>query len=149
MAVKKTPGSALVRLSPFRGFVSSRPRDEVGVDQFTGPSLDWLLARGRIRRRSGSTIFGDTLSAGAEVTGILESAIGFLARRMVSAKFPSLSDGYPAPLMLYTEETTKKAAMLAWRSTNGTDSWRTVGREFSATHYPASGVVNHRVVPLV
>lgn len=152
MAVtERVPGSERIPLSPFRGFVDAVPRDEVGIDQFTGPSSDWLVSRGRIRRRPGSSIFGDTLTAGHETDGILETAIGFLCRRMVSAKLPSLSDGYPTPLMLFTEETTEQAATLAFRNTNGTDAWRTVGQDFGSTHYPttASSVVYHRVVPMV
>lgn len=146
-----TPGRRALPLWPFRGFRDSAPRDEVGLDELTGASTDWLVVRGRMRRRPGSTIFGDTLSAGVEVAGVLESAIGFLARRMLSCALASMVDLFPSPLILYTEETTAKAGTLAFRSTNGTDAWRTVGKEFSSTHYPTSAgtVANHRVMPQV
>lgn len=147
---ERSPGTDRIPLSPFKGFVDSVPRDRVGIDHFTGPSLDWLMARGnRIRRRPGSAIFGDTLTAGHETNGILETAIGFKARAMYSAALPMLADGYPTPLILYTEEATEKAGTLAFRNTNGTDDWRMVGDDFGATRYPDSGQVYHRVVPML
>ena len=108
------------------------------LDELTGPSLDWIVtSRGRMRRRAGSTIFGDTLTAGHETAGILETAIGFLARRMYAALLASMLDLFPAPLVLYTEEATKGAGTVAWRSTNGTDEWRVLGDGFDGTSYPA------------
>lgn len=138
-----------IPLLPPRGYISSRPRQEVPIDAMTGPSLDWLVGHRRLRRRSGSQVFGDTLTAaGAEVAGVLESKWGARARRIISATLRSAADGFPAPLMLYANETSKRAT-LAFRSTNGTDSWRTFGKEFSSTHYPDAGVPTHRVVPMV
>lgn len=139
---------ARLSLWPLLGFKNSVPRQDIPITALTGPSRDWLVARKRYRRRAGRAIYGDTLAAGVEVSGILESKWGALARRVIAATLASQADDYPCPLLLYTEETNKYAT-LAWRSRNGTDSWRTIGKEFSATHYPSTGVPQHRVFPLV
>jgi hypothetical protein len=146
------PGATRLPLLPSRGFVNSVPRDEVPIDCLTGPSKNWLVTKGRLRRRAGSTIYGDTLSSGSEVTGVLESKTGMLARRMLSVTLQSLADGYPSPLTLYTYEASKEAT-LAFRNTNGTDDWCVPAQEYSATYYPCDTTIGtvpaHRVVPMV
>lgn len=137
-----------VSLWPLKGFMNSRPRAEVPITALTDESVNWLVGRQRYRRRAGRTIFGDTITSGHETNGILESKWGATARRMDSVTLASQADGYPTPAILYTYEP-NKFATLAWRSTNGTDSWRTIGKEFSATHYPDTGVPQHRVFPLI
>lgn len=119
------------------------------LNELTGPSTDWLVtSRGRMRRRAGSTIYGDTLTAGVETAGILETAIGFLARRMLAALLASMTDLFPTPLLLFTEEATKGAGTIAYYSTNDS-AWHVLGDGFDGTSYPASGRVAHRVVPMV
>lgn len=88
---------------------------------------------------------------GPEVTGILPAKWGALCRRLIAAKLRSLSDGYRTLVGLVTEEATAKAGQLFFRNTNGTDSWRTVGAEWSTTHYPAAPTAqpNLSVVPFV
>ena len=115
----------------------------------TGDSRNWLVVRGRLRRRAGSNILGDTISDGHEVTGILETSIGFLARRFYAALLASMVDLFPTTLLLFTEEATTGAATICYRSTNGADSWRVIGDGFDGTSYPDSGVPTHRVVPMV
>lgn len=145
---KPTPGQTRVRLSPFMGFRDSAPRDRVRLDEMTGASRNWLVTAGRLRRRPGSTIFGDTLTAGHETAGILETAIGFLARRLYGALLASMLDLFPCAVVLFTEEATSGAGTIAYYSTN-TDAWRVLGDGFDGTTYPASGVIAHRVVPMV
>ena len=145
--VSHAPGKPIA-LSPWRGFKDSVPRTEVGLDQLSGPSADWLIVRGRLVRRPGS----ETLRIGT-----LESKWGALARRVIAATLDSVTDGYPSPLTLYTNEGTLSAA-LGWRSTNGAtwtvgvlsgETWKVLGSEFSSHHYPATGVPNWRVVPMI
>jgi len=145
---KATPGEAKVRLSPFRGFRDSAPRDRVRLDEMTGASRNWLVAAGRLLRRAGSAIFGDTLTAGHETAGVLETAIGFLARRIYGALLASMLDLFPTQVVLFTEEATTGAGTIAYYSTN-TDAWRVIGDGFDGTSYPDSGVIAHRVVPMV
>lgn len=144
-----TPGKSGLPLWPFGGFRNADARDEVSLREMTGDSRDWLVVRGRLRRRPGSTIYGDTLSGGVEVAGILETAIGFLARRMYAALLASMLDLFPTVLVLFTEEATTGAGTIAYYSTNGSDAWRVLGDGFDGTTYPASGVIAHRVVPMV
>ena len=132
-----------LNLWPLLGFMNAVPRQDVPVNALTGPSRDWLVGRKRYRRRAGSTNFGASLTG-----GVLESKWGALARRMAAVALVSLADLFPAPLILFVLESSKSAT-LAWRSTNGTDSWRMVGQEFSSTHYPDTGVPNHRVFPMI
>jgi len=130
-------------LLPSLGFINSRPRQDVPINALTGPSRDWLVGEERYKRRKGSVNFGSSLTA-----GILESKWGALARRMLSATLASMVDLFPTPLTLFVNEVTKSAT-LSFRSTNGADSWRTVGMDFSATTYPDTGVPTHRVVPMI
>lgn len=134
-------------LWPLGGFVNSIPRLDVPLSCLTGNSTDWLVGRKRLRRRAGSSIYGDTLSGGAEVSGILEEKWSAKCRRLVSAALGSLSDGFPTVLGLWVNEATK-AATLAFRNTND-DSWQTVGGDYSSTHYPAASVPHFRAMPMV
>jgi len=145
------PREIVIPLVPTRGYVCTAPRTDVPPNALTGPSSDWLVSNRRLRRRPGSAIFGDTLSAGVEVTGILPAKWAALCRRIVAASLKSLSDGYRTLLALFTEEATLHAGQLAFRNTNGTPSWRTVGAEWSATHYPSAPTAqpNLSVVPFV
>lgn len=141
---------AKVQLSLFPplGFMDSMPRQDVPLNAITGPSSDWLISHKRWRRRRGTKV---------RKSGMLESSWSALARRVIAATLPSLEDGFPSPLTLFTNETTKSAT-LCFRSTNGAtwtagalsgETYRTVGQEFSATHYPDAALVHHRVLPLV
>lgn len=136
-----------IALMPSLGYVSSAQRQEVGGNRLVSGSFDWLLRRGCLVRRKGSAIFGDTLTDGHETTGILPTDWDALARRMYSLRLPSMTDGYPTQMLLFCNESYGNAQP-AWRSRND-DSWHTLGAEFSATHYPATGVPNFRVVPLL
>lgn len=145
-------GLPLLKFWPFQGFKNSCPRTEVSPQEMTGPSLDWLVTSLRkLRRRAGSAIFGDTWSSGAEVAGILESKWSAKCRRLIAARLDSLTDNYPTVLGLVTEEATLGAAQLFFRNTNGTDSWRVVGQEWSTTHYPAAPTAQPElsVIPFV
>ena len=124
---------------PVKGFMDSMPRQDVPLDAMTGPSLDWLVSKGKLKRRGGI----DPI-----IVGVLEGSNSQRARRMVAAHLPSISDQFPTPLMLFVNESAN-AATLAWRSTNGTDTWRQVGMEFDATTYPDTGVPQHRVINLL
>jgi len=129
-----------VSLWPLLGYVCSIPRQLVPFAAFTGNSLNWLVGNQRLLRRSGVTTIKN---------GLLESKWGALARRIYAATLGSVTDGYPAPLVLFVNQTIK-AATICFRSTNTTPAeWRTPAQEFSAHHYPATGVPNHRVLPLV
>lgn len=86
MINERIPGVDLVDLSPFGGFVDSVPPEAVPLKMATGPSKDWLVVDGRLVRRAGSEIVGDTLVGGNEVTGVLESKWGAKARRMIVAR---------------------------------------------------------------
>lgn len=148
MAVKRIPGATGQPILPTGGFRDSKPRSMVSLSEMTAASKDWLVTKWGLLRRAGSAIFGDTLAAGVEVTGILESKWSAKARRLYSATLASMVDGYPSVMGLFTAESTKRAT-LAFRSTNGTDSWRTVGKEWSTTHYPDASVPTFRCVPLL
>ena len=86
MPQAKAPGAERVPLWPSKGFRDSCPKWEAGLDELTGDSHDWLVANGRLLRRGGSAIVGDTLVAGKEVSGTLESKWGARARRMVAVQ---------------------------------------------------------------
>jgi hypothetical protein len=141
----RIPGMESVDLSPFNGFVDSVPPEEVPISMATGPSHDWLVVDGRLVRRGGSEIFGDTLAAGIEAAGVLESKWSARARRIIAARLRSSVTANPCPVVLYTNESEHRAT-LGFRA-NG--AWRTVGKDFSASSYPATGVPTHRVVPMV
>jgi hypothetical protein len=124
------------------GFINSVRRQDVPLNAMTGPSLDWLVGRRKLKRRKGSVLVKD---------GTLETKWGALARRIIAAALGTVADGYRAPLILYRNDAIK-AGTLCWRSTNVSPAeWRTVGQEFSAHHYPSTstGVPNHRVLPRV
>jgi len=137
-----------VPILPTGGFRDSKPRSSISLEEMTGASKDWLVTKWGLIRRAGSAIFGDTLTAGVETAGILESKWSAKARRLYSAVLASMADGYPSVMGLFTAEGTKRAT-LAFRSTNGTDSWWQVGKEWSTTHYPTTGVPTFRCVPLL
>ena len=139
MARTKTAARRQLSALPVRGFINSIPRQDVPLDAMTGPSLDWLVGRKKLRRRDGTTVI---------ITGILEAGNLQRMRRMYAANLPSVTDGYPSPLMLFVCESLNYAT-LGWRSTNGTDTYRQVGLEFDATTYPDTGVPQHRVVNLI
>ena len=125
-------------LWPLKGFINTKPRPEIPITAMTGPSLDWLVGRGRLRRRAGS-------NTPTGWNGILEGSWGAKARRFFSAVLGASTDTYPSPVLLYTNEDTKSATLAFHDGAN----WRTVGDDFSTTTYPPSGVPTHRVVPMV
>lgn len=140
-------------LAPFRGFKDSASRLEIGGNWLTSASCNWLLGRGVLIRRAGSAIALDTLSAGAEVAGLLESKWGALARRMLPVRLPSAADGMPTWAILYMDEADREA-QLAFLSTNGTDDVRVIGQEHGVYHYGWSstrsdGVPTLRCIPHV
>lgn len=127
-----------VNLFPLRGFISGKRRQEVPVTALVEPSLDWLVAHSRYRRRLGSSTL---------LSGMLESKWGALARRIIAATLRSVTDGFSSPAVLFKNDATNSACV-AYRSSN--DSlWHTVGDGFSGTTYPNTGPVKHRVVPMV
>ena len=124
---------------PVKGFMDSVKRQDVPLDAMTGPSVDWLVGRGKLKRRGGT----DTI-----LIGLLEGSNSQRARRMIPASLPSVADGFPSPLVLFVNESVN-AATLAWQSTNGTDAWHQVGDAFDGTTYPDTGVPQHRVINLI
>ena len=125
-------------LFPIRGFINAVLRQDVPLTALTGPSLNWLVARNRYRRRAGTSLF---------TNGILASKWGAKARRMIAVVLRSVTDGYPTPLVCLTNETTKSATLSYYSSNDSL--WHQVGDGFSGTTYPATGVPTHRVVPMV
>jgi hypothetical protein len=126
-------------LVPSRGFINSRKRQDIPIDALTGTSTDWLVGDQRLTRRAGTA---------AVTSGVLESKWTARARRMVAMTLASAIDKFATPVILFLYEASRYAT-LCFRSTNGTDSWRTIGMEFSGTTYPTTGVPKHRVMPFV
>jgi hypothetical protein len=125
-------------LFPLRGFINAVLRQDIPLNALTGPSLNWLVGRNRYRRRAGTALVEN---------GILPTKWAAKARRAIAAVLRSITDGFPAPMFLLTNESTKSAT-LSWKDST-TASWRTVGDDFSASTYPDAALPTHRVVPMV
>lgn len=138
---------------PFKGYKSSAKRHLIEPGFVTGPyntsggySSQGMLFDandGKFRRRTGATQFG-TATGVLEVSASLATA---RARRIYEMSSSSLADTYPAPLVLFTDDA-NRWTWLYWRSTNGSDYDLNLGETFGSTHYPASGTLHHRYIPL-
>lgn len=120
-------------LWPLLGFVNSVPRKEVPFQAFTGPSLNWLVGRQRLRRRAGSAIVGDTITSGHETTGFLESKWGAKARRIRSVQLKNAAETAPTWMVLYGDHADKEAQLAV--HINSDDSVHVLGKEFDSYHY--------------
>lgn len=92
---------------PFTGCFTAGPRWQARPGQITADSRDWVFRRGRMFRRGGSAIIGDTLNGSTEVSGLLESKWAAKARRAGAVKLPSLTDKYPTLGVLYQNDANK------------------------------------------
>jgi hypothetical protein len=92
---------------PWTGYVSSVPRHMLPPDKISADSQNVYVSPfdGSLRQREGTTIYGDTLSGGLEVTGLLEQKFSGRVRHMVEMDSPSFSDGLPVISALVTNET--------------------------------------------
>jgi hypothetical protein len=104
---------------PFRGYVSSRPRNQVPSDSLSVGSVDWMVDpnAGSLVRRSGSEIVGDTIAA---QVGILPAKWGATARQVVPVVSSSIQDGYPTHGVLFGNEASA-LGQFAIFSTNAVD----------------------------
>lgn len=125
---------------PYRGYYSAGGNDEVGPDYLTTDSTDWRVSphRGRLVRRAGSLILGDTLSGGHEVAGFLTNsktgAWGAKTRHLVALRSPSDTANFPTFCGLWGLAT---QGQVAFRDFN-TNEWHTLGDRF-LTDYPING----------
>ena len=126
-------------LWPLLGFVSSLPRQLIPFNAFGPGSKNWLVGNQRLLRLAGGT---------TTTNGLLESKWGAAAKRVYAFALRSVASGFSVPVVLFLNEASRYATM-CFRSTNGSGSWRTVGQEFSTTHYPDATAPNHRVMPMV
>lgn len=132
----------------FSGYVGSRERHLIPLDAVSEDSTDLRLEplTGKLARRPGSAVVGDTFSA---LVGLLESKWAAKGRQVVELDSPSLSDGYPTRGVLFTDDTDKEG-LFYFRSTNSGGSNQVIGKSFGSTHYPtaASTVSNFKMTPL-
>ena len=73
----------------------------------TNSSRDCFIdpVSGGVYKRPGLTVVNDTVSGGAEVTGLLNKKWGAKSRKFFALDTPSMSDGFPIPAVLYGEDT--------------------------------------------
>jgi hypothetical protein len=98
---------------------------------------------GGVNKRPGCAVLGDTLSSGVEVNGLLNAKWGARSRRFFALDSPSMSDGYPAQAILFSEDTNAgfPAADSGFpgtvyvRSSNGGGANYSLLEEFGSTHY--------------
>lgn len=131
----------------FRGYLASVKRYDAPLEYATDQSLNFNYdPRDRsFERRRGSTILGDTASAGVEVTGILEDKWSARARKMIALDSPSLTTGYPTPCTLYSKEndvnTGHFGALHVHDPSGGSDAEKNyvLGSEYGSSTYPQAG----------
>jgi len=104
----------------------------------TTDSHDWNIdpTEGKIYRRWGSAIVGDSLSP---QVGLLESKWSAKARHIIALHSDSLTDGYPTHAMLLTNESSKKGTIYI-RSTNSGGASYQLGKDYDTTNYANDAV---------
>lgn len=102
------------QFGPFRGYTSAVERRAAPQDFLVGPtdgtttygSLNMELDpfTGKVFRRRGCAIVGDTVVDGVEQSGLLPAKWSAKARRIFPLKMAAMTDGYPSHAVLYTKE---------------------------------------------
>lgn len=127
---------------PFTGVRFTTHRQLANRQQMTGDattfSHDFLVdpLEGAIYRRQGSAIVGSS-------TGLLETVVADASAKglqILAFDSPSLTDGYPTHLVLFSDEA-KAAAWLYWRSTNSGVDVQLGEMESNSAHYPPTNLV--------
>lgn len=128
----------------FSGYQSSSPKHRVRLDALSGDSVNLVYSPSdqSFVRRSGKTIQNDTLAAGVEVSGILESKWGARSRRVFEFSSPSFDNGYPTYAALYGKEDPSPGYLddgrfgtIAFYHPNAS-AYRQLGEHFGTARYP-------------
>lgn len=127
--------------SGYKGSVAAEecPRDFAATGSF---DYDFSPAERKFVVRKGQAVVGDTFGA---LVGILRSKFGAIPRYIVELESPSISDGLPTHMVIYTDETDKEGVVYV---RDGSTNY-TLCAEYGTTHYPVdtngatAGVVNN------
>ena len=129
----QVPAKEKAQIGPFfGGFDSTRKRFLLDPSCLNSESTEWHVdpLDGRLVRRLGSAIFGDTITSGHETSGILETQTGTVrAYQAVDFRSDSLADSYPVPGLLFADEANNRGTF-AWRDTND-NTWKQLGKDFT------------------
>lgn len=95
-----------IQYGPFRGYVSAAKRHLVTPRDLTTESYNVLVnpVSGEVECRGGSTIVGDTLSGGLEVSGLLGAHWSSRSRKAFALGGKSFSDGLQTHASLWTKD---------------------------------------------
>lgn len=134
---------------PFEGYVSSIAKHVLKPGNIASLSTNVLINPfdGSVYRRAGSTVVGDTLSGGNEVTGLLEQKFSSKCRKIGDLDSPSFTDGLPVPSALVTKESNSSSfptvdtgffGQQYARDIAGSNNYSWLS-EFAVGHYPNAG----------
>lgn len=123
------------------GLYAAQARSLIPPDAFSADSRDMVLepaSFGIVGRLGRVTQYEANVAA---LVGLLEAKWAAKPRRLIALQSASLDDGYPTPLVLFTNEAAdKRHGQLWFRSSNAgltqAQANHTWGEEFSSTTYP-------------